>query len=119
VRLERPSRAAKLTGQWVRKSDGITFSLADDGFRVVGQATGTEDYVYYEVTLEWKDEKTLTGFGVLKENLDDCKFEASVKWTLDVVDGQHLKGMCEEVGWNDQCQEADRAWVDHVFEKKQ
>jgi hypothetical protein len=37
---------------------------------------------------------------------------------VDVVDGSNLKAMCEEVGWNDQCQEADRAWVEHAFEAR-
>lgn len=117
ARVEKPKRIAQLTGNWAR-DDGIVFNLTDDGFRVVGEAAGSELYVYYEVTLEWKDDHTLAGFGSLKENVDQCKFETSVAWTLDVTDATHSKSKIEEVAWNDQCQEVDRGPLEHTFEKK-
>lgn len=118
ARTERPRRAAKLTGNWTREVDGLVFSFVDDGFRVVGEAVGSEEYEFYDVTLEWKDERTLVGYGTLKEAVTACKFETSVQWSVDVVSPTKLKAMVEEVGWNDQCQEADRAWVEHAFDAK-
>jgi hypothetical protein len=112
-------RVANLTGTWKRAADGVTFSLVDDGFRVIGEATGADEiYSYYEITLEWKDEKTLMGYGTLKESVDQCKFETSVAWSLEVADADHAKGMVEEVAWNDQCQEVDRGFLEAAFARQ-
>jgi hypothetical protein len=107
---------ASLNGSWTR-DDGIVFNLTDDGRRVVGEAASSDLYVFYEVTLEWKDDHTLGGYGTLKENVDQCKFETSVTWSVEVTDASHWKAKIEEVAWNDQCQEVDRGLLDHTFER--
>ncbi|GIW72179.1 MAG: hypothetical protein KatS3mg102_1721 [Planctomycetota bacterium] len=110
----RPRPIADLSGTWVR-DDEYTFTLLDDGRRVVGEIVGTEDFSFYEVTLEWTSDRTLTGYAVLKENLSPCKFETSIAWSVDVVDEGTLAARTEEVGWDAECHETERTWGRHTF----
>ncbi len=107
---------ANLSGTWIRDDD-YTFSLLDDGRRVVGTITDTEDFVFYEITLEWTGDDTLTGFAVLKENLSPCHFETSTAWSLQVHKDGTLIGNIEEVGWNAECQENERTWGSYTFQR--
>jgi hypothetical protein len=105
-----------LTGTWVR-DDEYMFSLLDDGSRVIGSISATEDFMFYEVTLEWTSATTLTGYAVLKENLSPCKFETSTAWSIEVGEDGTLIASTEEVGWDGSCKETDRTWGGHTFSR--
>ena len=74
-----------------------------------------EDFIFYEVTLEWASSTTLTGAAVLKENLSPCKFETSTAWSVEVAADGTLTARTEEVGWDRACKETDRSWGEHTF----
>ena len=79
---------------------------------------GTPYYVFYEVSLEWQDEKTLVGRGVFKEKLTAHQYEAQVGWKMQIEGDRILRCQAEEVGWSEDHQEIYRDWVDYTFTRE-